>query len=146
MACEGCEGWAGSFDGWAGASACCCSGSRLGSADGAGLAACDSAGGPVLAGSGRPTFDGELSKLTMIGSSCDSVGCRGESHQIAPAIRACSSTASATAAGGMCSTRGWTMRASVTVAPFQPQSVSLEIERQDEGVLCPRDVVRQRHI
>ncbi len=30
-----------------------------------------SAGGPVLAGSRRPTFDGELSNITMIGSSWD---------------------------------------------------------------------------
>jgi hypothetical protein len=72
-----------------------------GSFDGCGLAASDSAGGPGFSGSCRPTFDGDESNITMIGSSCDSRGRCGANHQRAAATAACSTIASASAPDGI---------------------------------------------
>src|SRR5882757_10115159 len=102
FASVGGAGWGGSgaVDGSGGASACCWRSSRCGSLEDWGLAAVDSAGGPALSGICRPTFDGVLSNITMIGGSSGSGGRRGAIHQIATPSRTCSRIASARAAGG----------------------------------------------
>jgi len=111
-ACCGSEAGAGVG---AGTRACCGSASWGGSFDGAGLAASEGAGGPGFSGACRPTFDGDESNITMIGSSCDSGGRCGASHQIARPTAPCSRIASASAPGGMGRGRCETRLMSVTV-------------------------------